>query len=131
VATNVVGSTGLIQGGATAVRVVPDQVTYYFQVRKLFISIYKQIRISILILQQQHQQPQQAAQQSSQQSVQPQIIQLQVNFCPIIPKKRLVLKIKFQPQQMVNTIAPPAGGIQIVQQIIGANGEIQVQSHSK
>jgi hypothetical protein len=31
-----------------------------------------------------------------------------------------------QPQQMVNTIAPPPGGIQIVQQIIGANGEIQV-----
>jgi len=83
VTTSVVGSTGLIQGGASAVRVVPDQVTYYFQ-----------------------QQQQQSTQQPGQQTVQPQIIQL-------------------QPQQMVNTIAPPPGGIQIVQQIIGANGEIQ------
>ena len=30
-----------------------------------------------------------------------------------------------QPTQMVNTIAPPPGSIQIVQQIIGPNGEIQ------
>lgn len=28
---------------------------------------------------------------------------------------------------MVSTMAPPPGGIQIVQQIIGANGEIQVK----
>ena len=31
----------------------------------------------------------------------------------------------FQPTQMVNTVAPTPGGIQIVQQIIGPNGEIQ------
>ena len=31
----------------------------------------------------------------------------------------------FQPTQMVNTVAPAPGGIQIVQQIIGPNGEIQ------
>ena len=30
-----------------------------------------------------------------------------------------------QPTQMVSTIAPPPGSIQIVQQIIGPNGEIQ------
>lgn len=33
--------------------------------------------------------------------------------------------IQLQPQQMVNAMAPPPGGIQIVQQIVGPNGEIQ------
>ena len=33
--------------------------------------------------------------------------------------------IQLQPQQMVNAVAPPPGGIQIVQQIVGSNGEIQ------
>jgi hypothetical protein len=33
--------------------------------------------------------------------------------------------IQLQPHQMANTVAPPPGGIQIVQQIIGPNGEIQ------
>ena len=32
--------------------------------------------------------------------------------------------IQLQPQQMVNAVPPP-GGIQIVQQIVGPNGEIQ------
>ena len=33
--------------------------------------------------------------------------------------------IQLQPQQMVNTMAPPPGGIQIVQQVVGADGQIQ------
>ena len=33
--------------------------------------------------------------------------------------------IQLQPQQMNQTAQPPPGGIQIVQQIIGPNGEIQ------
>jgi len=33
--------------------------------------------------------------------------------------------IQLQPQQMVNTMAPPPGGIQIVQQVVGENGQIQ------
>ena len=33
--------------------------------------------------------------------------------------------IQLQPQQMNQTTQPPPGGIQIVQQIIGPNGEIQ------
>lgn len=33
--------------------------------------------------------------------------------------------IQLQPTQVVNNIPPPPGGIQIVQQIVGANGEIQ------
>jgi len=33
--------------------------------------------------------------------------------------------IQLQPQQMVNTMAPPPGGIQIVQQVVGPDGQIQ------
>lgn len=33
--------------------------------------------------------------------------------------------IQLQPTQIVNNMAPPPGGIQIVQQIVGPNGEIQ------
>ena len=47
-----------------------------------------------------------AAQQQPQQQQQPQIIQL-------------------QPAQMVGAVAPNPGGIQIVQQIVGPNGEVQ------
>ena len=47
-----------------------------------------------------------ASQQTQQQPSQAQVIQL-------------------QPQQMTNTVAPPPGGIQIVQQIVGPGGDIQ------
>merc|ERR1712154_387721 len=33
--------------------------------------------------------------------------------------------IQLQPQQMTGSVAPPLGGIQIVQQIVGPSGEIQ------
>ena len=33
--------------------------------------------------------------------------------------------IQLQPTQIVNNVAPPPGGIQIVQQIVQPNGEIQ------
>ena len=33
--------------------------------------------------------------------------------------------IQLQPTQVVNNVAPPPGGIQIVQQIVQPNGEIQ------
>ena len=33
--------------------------------------------------------------------------------------------IQLQPTQVVNNLPPPPGGIQIVQQIVGPNGEIQ------
>merc|ERR1712110_1322715 len=33
--------------------------------------------------------------------------------------------IQLQPQQMMGSLAPPPGGIQIVQQIVAPNGEIQ------
>ncbi|TRY63411.1 hypothetical protein TCAL_02643 [Tigriopus californicus] len=45
----------------------------------------------------------------------------------VVPGNALVQPqiIQLQPTQMVNQITPPAGGIQIVQQIVGPNGEIQ------
>merc|ERR1712029_902305 len=83
----------------SSVRMAPDQVSYYFQ------------------LAQQHQQSLQNNTSSSQpQQQQPQQSQPQV--------------IQLQPQQQMNqnntaSQQPPPGGIQIVQQIIGPNGEIQ------
>jgi len=89
--------TTQVAGGA---RMAPDQVSYYFQVQQ-----------GATTTAQQHQQqtittttaPAAAAPAVT---VQPQVIQL-------------------QPQQMVNNLAPPPGGIQIVQQIVAPNGEIQ------
>merc|ERR1719278_1838423 len=86
----------------SSVRVAPDQVSYYFQ------------------LAQQHQQSLQnnptGAQASSGAGTQQQI-QSQ-------PQQQQQV-IQLQPQQMNQTSQPPPGGIQIVQQIIGPNGEIQ------
>ena len=89
--------TAQVAGGN---RMAPEQVSYYFQVQQ-----------GATTAAQQHQQqtittttaPAAAAPAVT---VQPQVIQL-------------------QPQQMVNNLAPPPGGIQIVQQIVAPNGEIQ------
>merc|ERR1712079_523626 len=82
----------------SSVRMAPDQVSYYFQ------------------LAQQHQQ---SLQNNSSAAPQPQQKQQQQQSQPQV--------IQLQPQQMnqSNTAQPPPGGIQIVQQIIGPNGEIQ------
>merc|ERR1719210_1146970 len=90
--------TTQVAGGARVG--APEQVSYYFQVQQ-----------GATTTAQQHQQqtittttaPAAAAPAVT---VQPQVIQL-------------------QPQQMVNNLAPPPGGIQIVQQIVAPNGEIQ------
>ena len=89
------------QVGTGAVRMAPDQVSYYFQVQQ---------GANTTTAQQQQQQAQQTITTTTAAApavtVQPQVIQL-------------------QPQQMVNSLAPPPGGIQIVQQIVAPNGEIQ------
>jgi len=99
----------------SSVRMVPDQVSYYFQ------------------LAQQHQQALQTSsapstQQPPQQA--PQVVQagasggvqtITVNSAQQTPQPQV---IQLQPQQMTS-VAPPLGGIQIVQQIVGPNGEIQ------
>merc|ERR550525_1228086 len=107
----------------SSVRVAPDQVSYYFQ------------------LAQQHQQSLQnnptGAQASSgagtQQQIQSQpqqqqqVVQSGVQTIAVNPQQPQSTPqvIQLQPQQMNQTSQPPPGGIQIVQQIIGPNGEIQ------
>merc|ERR1719436_1715786 len=88
--------TAQVAGGN---RMAPEQVSYYFQVQQ-----------GATTAAQQHQQQTitttTAPAAAPAVTVQPQVIQL-------------------QPQQMVNNLAPPPGGIQIVQQIVAPNGEIQ------
>jgi len=109
----------------SSVRVAPDQVSYYFQ------------------LAQQHQQSLQnnsvapgaqasaaaGAQQQiqSQPQQQQQVVQSGVQTIAVNPQQPQSTPqvIQLQPQQMNQTTQPPPGGIQIVQQIIGPNGEIQ------
>ena len=107
----------------SSVRVAPDQVSYYFQ------------------LAQQHQQslqnsssgqggasggggvgPQIQSQPQQQQVVQSGVQTIAVNQQQPQSTPQV---IQLQPQQMNQTAQPPPGGIQIVQQIIGPNGEIQ------
>ena len=80
----------------------PDTVSYYFQMAQQ---------------QQQQNQPGQGSQ--------PQAMAVQQGQGPAGAMQGSPQVIQLQPQQMVNTVAPPPGGIQIVQQIVGPNGEIQ------
>jgi nuclear transcription factor Y gamma len=97
-----------------SVRMVPDQVSYYFQLAQ---QQQQQQAASQNQQQPSQGQPQQAQQQ--QQSVQ--VVQNAGGAAAAQPQV-----IQLQPTQMVNTVAaPPPGGIQIVQQIVGQNGEIQ------
>ena len=94
--TKAPNTTDMVAQGTGAVRMMPDQVSYYFQVQQGATTTA---------------QPQQQAITTTTTApaavtVQPQVIQL-------------------QPQQMVSSLAPPPGGIQIVQQIVTPNGEIQ------
>jgi len=104
----------------SSVRVAPDQVSYYFQ------------------LAQQHQQSLQnnssagasssgAAGQPQIQSQPQQVVQSGVQTIAVNQQQPQSTPqvIQLQPQQMNQTAQPPPGGIQIVQQIIGPNGEIQ------
>jgi len=98
-------------------RMMPDQVGYYLQ------------------LAQQHQQSLQSNQpttQQQQQHTQPQVVQpaasAGVQTIAVANSQHSQVApqvIQLQPQQMTNQAAPPPGGIQIVQQIMGPNGEIQ------
>merc|ERR1719278_616113 len=107
----------------SSVRMAPDQVSYYFQ------------------LAQQHQQSlqnnptgaQAASGAGTQQQIQSQpqqqqqVVQSGVQTIAVNPQQPQSTPqvIQLQPQQMNQTTQPPPGGIQIVQQIIGPNGEIQ------
>jgi len=92
-----------------SVRMAPDQVSYYFQTAQQQQQQQQQQQATPVAVNQQQiggQQQTISVQGQQGQMVAPQIIQL-------------------QPQQMVNAVTPPPGGIQIVQQIVGPNGEIQ------
>merc|ERR1739836_357180 len=78
--------------------------------------------------QQQPQQPQQGVtpqiinQPATVQSGQQQTISVQPSQAQGMATPQV---IQLQPTQVVNNLPPPPGGIQIVQQIVGPNGEIQ------
>ena len=65
--------------------------------------------------------------QSQPQQQQQQVVQSGVQTIAVNPQQPQSTPqvIQLQPQQMNQTTQPPPGGIQIVQQIIGPNGEIQ------
>lgn len=103
----------------SSVRMIPDQVSYYFQ------------------LAQQHQQALQQSAGTSQVTAQPQLQQVvqtgasagvqTISVAANQNQNQLANQpqiIQLQPQQ-TQQAAPQTGGIQIVQQIMGPNGEIQ------
>jgi len=142
-----------------SVRMVPDQVSYYFQLAQQHQQALQssnnpaQATASQSTSQQQQQQqpqaqPQQPQQQQQQQSQQhqqqhqqqaqqqsqQQVVQagaaggvqtITVNNQQASNQPQQPQIIQLQPQQMTSAVSPPPGGIQIVQQIIGPNGEIQ------
>ncbi len=90
-------------------RMAPEQVSYYFQTAQ--------------------QQQQQAAQPTAapQQIISPTTMPGQPQAITVQGQQGLSTPqiIQLQPTQVVNNIPPTPGGIQIVQQIVGPNGEIQ------
>merc|ERR1719291_347785 len=99
----------------SSVRMVPDQVSYYFQLAQ---QHQQALQTSSAPSQQPQQQaPQQVVQAGASGGVQT----ITVNSAQQPPQPQV---IQLQPQQMT-TPAPPLGGIQIVQQIVGPGGEIQ------
>jgi len=105
-------------------RMVPDQVSYYLQLAQQHQQALQTNQSATSQQQQQQQQPTQVVQTPASAGVQtiaaavggPQ----QATAAAAAPQV-----IQLQPQQMTNQSAPPPGGIQIVQQIVGPNGEIQ------
>merc|ERR1712013_631222 len=113
----------------SSVKMAPDQVSYYFQ-------LAQQHQQSLQSPTSPSQQQQQQKQQQQPQAQTQQVVQsgpsggvqtITVNQQPqsIATPQAQPQVIQLQPQQMTNTVAPPPGGIQIVQQIVGPNGEIQ------
>merc|ERR1719348_275611 len=110
----------------SSVRMAPDQVSYYFQLAQQHQQSL-QNNSSGSGQQQQQQQPQQQIQsQQQQQVVQSGVQTIAVNQQGQQQQSQPQV-IQLQPQQMNQNpqSQPPPGGIQIVQQIIGPNGEIQ------
>jgi len=112
---------------SSSVRMVPDQVSYYFQLAQQHQQALQTSSAPSAQQQQQQQQQQQPQQQ-------PQVVQagasggvqtITVNSPQQQQQPPQPQVIQLQPQQMTGSVAPPLGGIQIVQQIVGPSGEIQ------
>jgi len=104
-------------------RVMTDQVSYYLQ-------LAQQHQHSLQTNQTSSAQPAQATAQPQTQLVQtPASGGVQTitvgNAQQQVASNSAPQVIQLQPQQMTNQSVPPPGGIQIVQQIMGSNGEIQ------
>ena len=100
----------------SSVKMATDQVSYYFQMAQ---QHQQSLSSPTQAAAQQQPQTQVAAQpqpQSGVQTIASQQTQQQPSQAQVI---------QLQPQQMTNTVAPPPGGIQIVQQIVGPGGDIQ------
>merc|ERR1711915_726225 len=104
----------------SSVKMAPDQVSYYFQLAQ---QHQQSLQNNSSGSGQQQQQPQQQI-QSQQQVVQSGVQTIAVNQQGQQQQSQPQV-IQLQPQQMNQNPQPPPGGIQIVQQIIGPNGEIQ------
>merc|ERR1719429_86853 len=103
----------------SSVRMAPDQVSYYFQLAQ---QHQQSLQNNTSSSQPQQQQPQQIQSQPQQQQV------VQSGVQTIAVNQQQQQQQQPQPQMNQNNTTsqqPPPGGIQIVQQIIGPNGEIQ------
>jgi len=108
----------------SSVRMAPDQVSYYFQLAQQ----HQQSLQNNTTTNSQPQQQQIQTQPQQQQVVQSGVQTITVNQQQQQQQQSQPQVIQLQPQQMNQsntTNQPPPGGIQIVQQIIGPNGEIQ------
>jgi len=125
----------------SSVRMAPDQVSYYFQLAQQHQQSLQSPNSPAAQPpptpqtqqpQQLHPQPppppQQVVQTGPSGGVQTITVNQQQQPQTVVPAPQPQAQpqvIQLQPQQMTSAVAPPPGGIQIVQQIVGPNGDIQ------
>lgn len=105
----------------SSVRMIPDQVSYYFQLAQQHQQALQQSAGTSQVTQAQQPQLQQVVQTGASAGVQTISVAANQNQQQIANQPQI---IQLQPQQ-TQQAAPQTGGIQIVQQIMGPNGEIQ------
>jgi len=105
----------------SSVRMIPDQVSYYFQLAQQHQQALQQSAGTSQVTQTQQPQLQQVVQTGASAGVQTISVAGNQNQQQIANQPQI---IQLQPQQ-TQQAAPQTGGIQIVQQIMGPNGEIQ------
>merc|ERR1719495_880871 len=108
----------------SSVRMIPDQVSYYFQLAQQHQQALQQSAGGSSQTTAQQPQPQQQPQQQVVQAGASGGVQT-ITVGGNQQNQMTTQQQQQQPQQMTNSVGPPPGGIQIVQQIVGPNGEIQ------